>query len=100
MLIGWVSNAARRRGMGAMLLAAAVTVGSWPGAHGGCAKPNRVGSIFIQGNVQTADNHILDVVHESGLYPAWPLPNVAEFLWVEIRLLVRFHDQFPWAAGM
>ncbi len=61
--------------------------------------PDRIGMIMIVGNVRTADRRILDVLYESQMCVAGPLPNAAKLLRAEIRLLMRFYTRFDLSAG-
>jgi hypothetical protein len=79
-----------------MLVATAVAVAPWPGVPGVRAEPDRVGQIFISGNLRTRDCPIRDVLE---LYPGMLLPDEAILLRTEIRLLMRFHNRFDLAAG-
>jgi hypothetical protein len=82
--------------MGAMLLAAAVAVAPWLDSSPVRPEPDRIGNIYIIGNVQTGHGPILDVLK---LYPGTLLPDTATLLRTEIRLLMRFHKRFDLDAG-
>jgi hypothetical protein len=79
-----------------MLVAIAIAVAACLGGAEVRAEPDRLGAIFISGNVRTPDCSIRDTLE---LYPGMVLPDEATLLRIEIRLLMRFHKRFDLAAG-